>query len=71
MLILGPSNSGLKKLINIQKCPSSTKVDHCAMVGIKKTFPALNRYFFMHEKLRKTCKSGALFDRELDHKPLH
>ena len=29
MLILGPSNSGLKKLINIQKCPSSTKLDHC------------------------------------------
>ena len=30
MLILRPSNSGLKRLINIQKCRSSTKLDHCA-----------------------------------------
>ena len=37
MLILGPSNSGLKKLINIQKCPSSTKLDHCGMVGKKES----------------------------------
>jgi hypothetical protein len=35
MLILGPSNSGLKKLINIQKCPSNTKLDHCALHGRK------------------------------------
>ena len=31
MLISRPSNSGLKRLINIQKCRSSTKLDHCAM----------------------------------------
>ena len=33
MLILRPSNSGLKKFINIQKCPFSTKLDHCALVA--------------------------------------
>ena len=32
MLILGPSNSCLKKLINIQKCPPSTKLDHCGVL---------------------------------------
>ena len=31
MLISRPSNSGLKRLINIQKCRSSTKLDHCAV----------------------------------------
>ena len=31
MLISRPSNSGLKRLINIQKCRSSTKLDHCAL----------------------------------------
>ena len=31
MLISRPSNSGLKRLINIQKCRSSTKLDHCGM----------------------------------------
>ena len=31
MLISRPSNSGLKRLINIQKCHSSTKLDHCAL----------------------------------------
>ena len=33
MLISRPSNSGLKRLINIQKCRSSTKLDHCALAG--------------------------------------
>ena len=41
MLILRPSNSGLKRLINIQKCRSSTKLDHCAplakLIGRNKT----------------------------------
>ena len=31
MLISRPSNSGLKRLINIQKCRSSTKLDHCGL----------------------------------------
>jgi hypothetical protein len=31
MLILRPSNSYLNRLINIQKCPSSSKINHCAM----------------------------------------
>ena len=31
MLILRPSNSGFKEIINIQKCGSSTKVDQCAL----------------------------------------
>ena len=31
MLILRPPNSDLKRLINIQKCRSSTKLDHCAL----------------------------------------
>ena len=42
MLILRPSNSGLKRLINIQKCRSSTKLDHCAGDGnIKNNMPAM------------------------------
>ena len=31
MLILDQKNLDLKRLINIQKCRSSTKVDHCGM----------------------------------------
>ena len=34
MLILRPSSSGLKRLINIQKCRSSTKLDNCALHGL-------------------------------------
>ena len=36
MLILRASNSGLKRLINIKKCRSSTKVDHCVMESREK-----------------------------------
>ena len=32
MLILDQQNLDLKRLINIQKCPSSTKLDHCALL---------------------------------------
>ena len=31
MLISRSPNSGIKRLINIQKCRSSTKLDHCAL----------------------------------------
>ena len=35
MLILRPSNSGLMRLINIQKCRSSTKLDHCGLLELQ------------------------------------
>ena len=41
MLILRPSNSGLKRLINIQKCRSSTKLDHCALCTARLLLTAL------------------------------
>ena len=50
MLILRPSNSGLKRLINIQKCRSSTKLDHSAVhttVNVKKLISALNFVFML------------------------
>ena len=42
MLILRPSNSGLKRLINIQKCRSSTKLDHCALCTVYVILVATN-----------------------------
>ena len=39
MLISRPSNSGLKRLINIQKCCSSTKLDHCALLAFEAMSP--------------------------------
>ena len=33
MLILDQQNLDLKRLINIQKCHSSSKFDHCAVGG--------------------------------------
>ena len=34
MLILDQQNLDLKRLMNIQKCHSTTKVDHCAMLYV-------------------------------------
>ena len=44
MLILRPTNSGLKRLIYIQKCRSNTKLDHCALCSREKI-----------ENIRKQC----------------
>ena len=35
MLILRPKSLKLKRLNNIQKCRSSTKLDHCALIEQK------------------------------------
>ena len=48
MFILGPSNSGLKKLINIQKCPSSTKLNQCAFTGFIKGQLVPNMFWQQH-----------------------
>ena len=72
MLILGPSNSGLKKLINIQKCPSSTKLDHCALYRrinlslVMKLIPTSNQKLHKIDFISNLNKIGNKSDSILD-----
>ena len=62
MLILDQQNLDLKRLINIQKCRSSTKVDHCALVAVLKLIsPHLNLHDFSEKTKPFYCPSGANF----------
>ena len=58
MLILRPSNSGLKRLINIQKCRSSTKLDHCAFHTKGRS---LNRIFSSSERIEKKNRINDIY----------
>ena len=54
MLILDQQNLDLKRLMNIQKCHSTTKVDHCAIGGGKNQRIYFEVYLTM--SFRRFCR---------------
>ena len=56
MLILDQKNLNLKRLINIQKCHSSTKFDHCAIKGRQKKLTYSNEFWKLPQLWTKVRK---------------